>query len=61
MVNIKDSINESILTDKNVLGLKSVNDAFLDNNFAFVSTQCIADALDIYFTCSKSKFHHQHF
>ena len=61
MVDIKDSINESILTDKNVLGLKSVKDAFLGNNFAFASTQCIADALYIYLTCNKSKFNHQHF
>lgn len=37
-------------------GLKSVQDALLDNNFDLDSTQCIVDNLEICLTCNNSKF-----
>ena len=77
MLGIIDSINESVLTDNHVLldfdvanmfpnidnksGLKSVQDALLDNNFDLDSTQCIADALEIWLTSNNTKFNHQQF
>ena len=77
MLDIIDSINESVLADNHVLvnfkmvnmlpnvenksGLKSVKDALCDSNFYLDSVQYIVDALEICLTCKNSKFNHQHF
>ena len=75
MLDIIDSINESVLADNYVLvnfdvvnmlpnidnksGLKNDKDVLLDNNFDLDSTQCIVDALEICLTCNSFKLNHQ--
>ena len=74
---IIDDINQSMLFENCVLvrfdvvnvfpnidnksGLLSVKEALTNSNFDIDSTQCIADALEIYLACNNSKFNHQHF
>ena len=74
---IIDDINQSMLFENCVLvrfdvvnvfpnidnksGLLSAKEALTNSNFDIDSTQCIADALEIYLACNNSKFNHQHF
>ena len=76
-LDIKDSINESVLTDNyvpvnfdvlnffpnidNKSDLNTVKDASFDNNFNLDSTQYIFYALEICLSCNNSKFNHQPF
>ena len=77
MLDIIDSINESVLANNHVLvsfevvnmfpniddksGLKIVKSVLLANNFYLDSTQCIVDVLKICLTCNNSKFNDQIF
>ena len=77
ILDIIDSINESVLSDNHVLGsfnvvnmfsnidnkssLESVMDVLYDNSLNLDSTQCIADTLEICLIFNNSKFKHQHF